>query len=194
MMSLLLWHSRVLAVWRSDEDYEDDDIPSVVPKTQRRENAFKYFITSSSQASRIQNLIATLYHDSAYDFDFLIECHKDVITTDIFTKGLIDILKQALAQKKTPAIQRSVYMCHKDLFSCEYTLKQIKVNNIAASMGAHAERVSKLHRRTIFELGYDKETIEKAIPKNEPVKLISVAIYKAKLYSCRDSLTLVVVE
>ncbi|CAJ0598884.1 unnamed protein product [Cylicocyclus nassatus] len=162
-----------------DEDHEDDDILSVVLKTQRRKNAFKYFITSSSPASRVQNLIATLYHDSAHDFDFLIERHKDVITTDIFTKGLIDILKQALAQRKTLAIQRSDYMCHKDLFSCEYTLKQ----------------VSKLHRRAIFELGYDKETIEKAVPRNEPVKLISVAIYKAwKLYSCRDSLVLVVVE
>ncbi|CAJ0607091.1 unnamed protein product [Cylicocyclus nassatus] len=151
------------------------------------------------QALRVQNLVATLYHDIAYDFDFLIECHKDVITTDSFTKGLIDILKQVrdegLAQRKTLAIQRSDYMCHKDPFSCEYILKQIEVNNIAASMGAHAERVSKLHRRTMFELGYDKETIEKAIPKNEPVKLISEAIHKAwELYSCRDALVLVVVE
>ncbi|KAK6039154.1 eukaryotic glutathione synthase, ATP binding domain protein [Cooperia oncophora] len=40
-------------------------------------------------------------------------------------------------------------------------------------MGAHAERVTKMHRRTMAELGYDKETIEKAIPKKEKMKLFS---------------------
>ncbi|KIH47455.1 putative glutathione synthase, partial [Ancylostoma duodenale] len=104
-----------------------------------------------------------------------------------------------LAQRKTLAIQRSDYMCHKDQFSCEYTLKQIEVNNIASSMGAHAERVTKMHRRTMTELGYDKETIEKAIPKNEPIKLIAEALYKAwysfrELYSCSSAVILVIVE
>lgn len=40
-------------------------------------------------------------------------------------------------------------------------------------------QVTKMHRRTMIELGYDKETIEKAIPKNEPIKLIAEALYKA---------------
>ncbi|KHJ93031.1 glutathione synthase [Oesophagostomum dentatum] len=151
------------------------------------------------QAVKVQNIIATLYHEIAYDYDFLIECHKDVVKTDPFTKGLIDILTkvrdEGLAQRKTLVIQRSDYMCHKDPFSCEYTLKQIEVNNIASSMGAHAERISKLHRRTMFELGYDKETIEKAIPKNEPIKLISEALFKAwELFANRDAVILVVVE
>ncbi|KAK6022578.1 hypothetical protein OSTOST_11709, partial [Ostertagia ostertagi] len=44
------------------------------------------------QAVNVQNLMATLYHEIAYDFEFLIECHKDVIKTDTFTRGLIDIL------------------------------------------------------------------------------------------------------
>lgn len=39
-------------------------------------------------------LMASLYHEIAYDYDFLIECHKDVVKTDAFTRGLIDILKQ----------------------------------------------------------------------------------------------------
>ncbi|KAL6736756.1 hypothetical protein Aduo_007070 [Ancylostoma duodenale] len=81
------------------------------------------------QAVKVQNLIATLYHEIAYDYDFLIECHKEVVKTDPFTKGLIDILKkvrdEGLAQRETLAIQRSDYMCHKDQFSCEYTLKQV---------------------------------------------------------------------
>ncbi|PIO72493.1 putative glutathione synthase [Teladorsagia circumcincta] len=62
-------------------------------------------------------------------------------------------------------------------------------------MGAHAERVSKLHRRTMAELGYDKETIEKAIPKNEPIKTIAEALFKAwELFSSPDAIILVVVE
>ncbi|KAL6736757.1 hypothetical protein Aduo_007071 [Ancylostoma duodenale] len=73
--------------------------------------------------------------------------------------------------------------------------ENIEVNNIASSMGAHAERVTKMHRRTMTELGYDKETIEKAIPKNEPIKLIAEALYKAwELYSCSSAVILVIVE
>ncbi|WKX97302.1 hypothetical protein Q1695_013171 [Nippostrongylus brasiliensis] len=151
------------------------------------------------QAINVQNLMASLYHEIAYDYEFLIECHKDVVKTDDFTRGLIDILvkvrDEGLAQRKTLVIQRSDYMCHKDPFSCEYHLKQIEVNNIAASMGAHAERVTKLHRRTLFELGYDKETIDKVIPKNEPIKMIAEALFKAwQLFSCDDAVVLVVVE
>ncbi|ETN69127.1 glutathione synthase [Necator americanus] len=151
------------------------------------------------QAVKVQNLIASLYHEIAYDYDFLIDCHKEVVKTDPFTKGLIDILlkvrDEGLAQRKTLAIQRSDYMCHKDQFSCEYTLKQIEVNNIASSMGAHAERATKMHRRTLMELGYDKETIEKAIPKNEPIKLIAEALYKAwELFGSPDAVLLIVVE
>ncbi|VDO88550.1 unnamed protein product [Haemonchus placei] len=135
------------------------------------------------QAVNVQNLMAKLYHEIAYDFEFLIESHKDVVKTDAFTRGLIDILKkvrdEGLSQRKTLVIQRSDYMCHKDPFSCEYLLRQIEVNNIASSMGAHAERVTKMHRRTMAELGYDKETIEKAIPKNEPIKMIAEALFKA---------------
>ncbi|EYC40723.1 hypothetical protein Y032_0600g494 [Ancylostoma ceylanicum] len=72
---------------------------------------------------------------------------------------------------------------------------KIEVNNIASSMGAHAERVTKMHRRTMTELGYDKETIEKAIPKNEPIKLIAEALYKAwELYSSSSAVILIVVE
>nr|CDJ89610.1 Glutathione synthase domain containing protein [Haemonchus contortus] len=151
------------------------------------------------QAVNVQNLMAKLYHEIAYDFEFLIECHKDVVKTDAFTRGLIDILKkirdEGLLQRKTLVIQRSDYMCHKDPFSCEYLLRQIEVNNIASSMGAHAERVTKMHRRTMAELGYDKETIEKAILKNEPIKMIAEALYKAwKLWPSSDAVVLVIVE
>ncbi|KJH49407.1 glutathione synthase [Dictyocaulus viviparus] len=172
------------------------------------------------QAINVQNLMATLYHEVAYDYNFLIECHKDVIKTDEFTRGLIEILQQVmtegkvillesficvayahslifqgLAQRKTLVIQRSDYMCHKDPFSCEYYLRQIEVNNIASSMGGHAERVTKMHRRTLFELGYSTETIERAIPKNEPIKLIAEALYKAwEVFSLPEAVVLVIVE
>ncbi|KAK6038593.1 eukaryotic glutathione synthase, ATP binding domain protein, partial [Cooperia oncophora] len=110
------------------------------------------------QAINVQNLMATLYHEIAYDFEFLIECHEDVVKTDAFTRGLVDILKKVRDEglftkgnvPVTPTAQ--IYMCHKDPFSCEYLLRQIEVNNIASSMGAHAERVTKMHRRTMAEL------------------------------------------
>uniref|UniRef100_A0A0K0DNE6 Glutathione synthetase n=1 Tax=Angiostrongylus cantonensis TaxID=6313 RepID=A0A0K0DNE6_ANGCA len=151
------------------------------------------------QAINVQNLMATLYHEVSYDYEFLIDCHKDVVKTDSFTRGLIEILRkvidEGLAQRKTLVIQRSDYMCHKDPFSCEYSLRQVEVNNIASSMGGHAERVTKMHKRTLFELGYDTETIERAIPANEPVKIIAEALYKAwQLFSIPDAVVLVVVE
>ena len=49
-------------------------------------------------------LIAQLYHDIAYDYDFLLKCHENVIQTDPFTKGLIDILKAVKEQGNYPSL------------------------------------------------------------------------------------------
>uniref|UniRef100_A0A1I7WRU1 Glutathione synthetase n=1 Tax=Heterorhabditis bacteriophora TaxID=37862 RepID=A0A1I7WRU1_HETBA len=80
------------------------------------------------QAVDVQNLMAFLYHEIAYDYEFLISCHEQVIKTDSFMRRLISILltvkEEGLAQAKSLVIQRSDYMCHKDQFSCEYFLKQ----------------------------------------------------------------------
>ncbi|VDP02966.1 unnamed protein product [Heligmosomoides polygyrus] len=146
------------------------------------------------QAINVQNLMASLYHEIAYDYDFLIECHKDVVKTDAFTRGLIDILKQIRDEGgKTLVLQRSDYMCHKDPFTCEYHLKQV-ILLIRCLAGFASLQVTKLHRRTMLELGYDKETVEKAIPKNEPIKLIAEGLFKAWSLFPSDSVLLVVVE
>ncbi|PAV62299.1 hypothetical protein WR25_08118 isoform B [Diploscapter pachys] len=152
------------------------------------------------QAVQVQDIIAQLYHEIAYDYDFLLKCHENVIQTDPFTKGLVDILKavkeQGLAQETTLAIQRSDYMCHKDPFTNEYCLRQIEVNNIASSMGAHAERATRLHRRTFAQLGYDKEFIDKALPEdNQPIALIAEALFLAwKSFDNKNAVVLVVIE
>ncbi|CAI4222466.1 unnamed protein product [Auanema sp. JU1783] len=138
------------------------------------------------QAVDVQNLMASLYHDIAYDFDFLTKCHEEVVKTDSFIR---------LAQKVTLAIQRSDYMAHKDPFTSEYCLKQIEVNNIASSMGGHSERVTLLHRRTLLDLGYTAEFVDRAIPKNKPIEMIADALFKAWTeVADPDAIVLVIVE
>ncbi|CAD6196901.1 unnamed protein product [Caenorhabditis auriculariae] len=151
------------------------------------------------KAVNVQNLIAALYHEVAYDYDFLMKTHEQVIKTDVFTKNLVEIFKKVQeegnAQPVSLAIQRSDYMCHKDQFSAEYTLKQIEVNNIASSMGAHAERVSKMHYRNMSILGYEKALLNKSLPKNEPISMIAEALFVAwKHFDNPAAVVLVVVE
>ncbi|CAI5441522.1 unnamed protein product [Caenorhabditis angaria] len=183
-------------VMRTREQKEKSDVcqsapfallPSPFPK-----NLFEKSVS-------VQNLIASLYHEIAYEYDFLINLHENVVKSDEFTRNMIEIYKKVresgLAQPLTLAIQRSDYMCHKDPYSAEYGLKQIEVNNIASSMGAHAERVTKLHRRTLLTLGYDKDFVDRCIPKNEPIKMIAEALFKAwKHFNNPDAVVLVVIE
>ncbi|CAJ0587050.1 unnamed protein product, partial [Mesorhabditis spiculigera] len=152
-----------------------------------------------AHAEKVQNDIARLYLGLAHERDFLIKCHEAVVKTDEFTGKMVEIYKKVLdgglAQTFTLAIQRSDYMAHKDTFSKELTLKQIEVNNIASSMGGHAERVTKLHRRHLAELGYTEQEIESACPRNEPIAMIGEALFTAwKTYGKSDAGILVVVE
>ncbi|CAB3405253.1 unnamed protein product [Caenorhabditis bovis] len=151
------------------------------------------------KAVNVQNLIAGLYHDIAYDYEFLRKIHENVVKTDEFTRNMLDVYtkvqEQGLAQPVTLAIQRSDYMCHKDPFSSEYCLKQIEVNNIASSMGAHAERLTNMHRRTMLNLGYDKEFLARCLPENKPIALIAEAIFKAwDYFNDPNAIVLVVIE
>lgn len=53
------------------------------------------------------------------------------------------------------------------------------MNNIAASMGSLAERVARVHRRTLETLQLPKKTIERAILDNQPVFTIAKGICDA---------------
>ncbi|GMT16835.1 hypothetical protein PFISCL1PPCAC_8132 [Pristionchus fissidentatus] len=151
------------------------------------------------QALQVQDATARLYHRIAYDTQWLLDAHKDVVKTDEFTRNLCDILKkvtdEGLSQRKTLVIQRSDYMSHKDPFTSEYTLKQVEVNNIASSMGGHSERVSSLHRRVLALLGMEPGRIQAAIPHNKPITMIARALFLAwKEYGREDGVILVIVE
>ena len=56
-----------------------------------------------------------LYHRLSWDYDFLIEAHKEVIKTDEFVRKMIEIFKEVWEsgsfQKKTLILQRADYMC-----------------------------------------------------------------------------------
>lgn len=39
-------------------------------------------------------LYASLYHSLAYEFDFLVDIHKNVVKTDDFTRNMVEILKK----------------------------------------------------------------------------------------------------
>ncbi|CAB01655.1 Glutathione synthetase [Caenorhabditis elegans] len=162
-------------------------LPSPFPK-----NVFE-------EAVHIQNLFASLYHFIAYEFDFLIDIHKNVVKTDDFTRNMVEILKkvkaQGLKQPVTLAIQRSDYMCHKDQYSAEYGLKQIEINNIASSMGAHALRLTEWHIRVLKALNISDDVIQRAIPENKPIPMIAEALFKAwSHFSNPAAVVLVVVE
>ncbi|CAJ0950792.1 unnamed protein product, partial [Mesorhabditis belari] len=150
-------------------------------------------------AVKVQNDIARLYLQLAHERDFLMKCHAQVIKTDDFTRKMVEIyekvMDEGLVQPFTLAIQRSDYMAHKDSFGSELSLKQIEVNNIASSMGGHAERVTRLHRRHLAELGYQLDEISSACPDNEPISMIGEALHKAwTIYGKKDACILVVVE
>ncbi|EGT56341.1 hypothetical protein CAEBREN_22530 [Caenorhabditis brenneri] len=162
-------------------------LPSPFPK-----NVFE-------QAVKLQDLYALLYHTIAYDFDFLVDIHKNVVKTDEFIRNMIEILKkvkaQGLKQPITLAIQRSDYMCHKDQASAEYGLKQIEINNIASSMGAHAQRLTEWHIRILKALEVPDDVIKRAIPENKPIPMIAEALFKAwSHFNIPSAWVLVVVE
>ena len=56
-----------------------------------------------------------LYLRLSWDYDFLIEAHKEVVKTDEFIRKMIEIYKEVWEyknfQKKTLILQRADYMC-----------------------------------------------------------------------------------
>lgn len=53
------------------------------------------------------------------------------------------------------------------------------MNNIAASMGCHAERATCIHRKVLQTLQIPDAVIQKALPDNQPIDTIARGIYKA---------------
>jgi glutathione synthetase len=148
------------------------------------------------QALEAQDAMTELYFYLAWDYDFLIEAHKDVIKTDIFTRKMVEIYqkvwKEGIPQTKSLVTQRADYMADvsKDP---KGLLRQIEVNNIAVSMGGLAQRVSKWHRKIITELE-GKDPGDK-IPINEPVDTLGQGLYHAWLeMGDENAIILVIIE
>ncbi|KAJ1356426.1 hypothetical protein KIN20_014144, partial [Parelaphostrongylus tenuis] len=62
--------------------------------------------------------MATLYHEVAYDYEFLIDCHKDVVKSDSFTRKLLEIFEKVIAEgEETFQILHNVDGSDRQLFS-----------------------------------------------------------------------------
>uniref|UniRef100_A0A915Q4C9 Glutathione synthetase n=1 Tax=Setaria digitata TaxID=48799 RepID=A0A915Q4C9_9BILA len=150
------------------------------------------------EAMDIQQAFNLLYFRVSWDFDFLIKSHVEVMKTDDFTRHFVEILKAVhnsdFCQKKTLLIQRNDYMCNVD--SCgHYSLKQIEVNNIAASMGSLAERATGMHKRILETLQLPNKIIKMAVMDNHPTDTIAGGIYEAWCdYGVSEAIVLFVVE
>ncbi|EFO21448.1 glutathione synthetase [Loa loa] len=150
------------------------------------------------EAMDIQQAFSLLYFRISWDFDFLIKSHAEVVKTDDFTKHFVEILNAVrtsdFCQRKTLMIQRNDYMCHEDNYG-NRSLKQIEVNNIAASMGSLAERATCVHRRTLETLQLPNKIIEKAILNNHPTVTVAKGICEAWYdYGVPEAIILFVVE
>ncbi|KAI1709421.1 eukaryotic glutathione synthase, ATP binding domain-containing protein [Ditylenchus destructor] len=131
-------------------------------------------------AVAMQDAMSELYYRVSWDREFLLEAHKDVIKTDLFTRHLVDILetvwKEGITQTKTLLIQRADYMCDVGN-SAEGELKQVEVNNIAVGMGGLGTKVCRLHRRVIRSIG--QNSLDKNIPESRPVDPIAQGLHHA---------------
>ncbi|MCP9261449.1 Glutathione synthetase [Dirofilaria immitis] len=150
------------------------------------------------EAVDIQQAFNLLYFRVSWDFDFLIKSHIEVVKTDNFTRHFVEILNAVrtsnFCQTKTLLIQRNDYMCQEDNYG-NHSLKQIEVNNIAASMGSLAERVTCVHRRTLETLKLSNEIIKTVIPDNHPTVTIAKGIYEAWYdYGIPEAIILFVTE
>lgn len=152
------------------------------------------------QAVNVQEAMSLLYFRISWDYEFLLRAHSEVVKTDQFTRHLVNILKavhdEGIRQTKTLLIQRADYMCHDEgNEESKYKLKQVEVNNIAASMGSLSERATLLHRRVLEDLGVKSELLKIAIPDNKPVDTIARGIYEAwRDFNDDSALVLFVVE
>ncbi|VDN90522.1 unnamed protein product [Brugia pahangi] len=150
------------------------------------------------EAMDIQRTFSLLYFRISWDFDFLIKSHAEVVKTDDFTRHFVEIFNAVrtsnFCQKKTLLIQRNDYMCHEDSYG-NRSLKQIEVNNIAASMGSLAERATCVHKRTLETVQLPSKIIERAILDNHPTVTIARGIYEAWYdFGVPEAIVLFVVE
>uniref|UniRef100_A0A915AN01 Glutathione synthetase n=1 Tax=Parascaris univalens TaxID=6257 RepID=A0A915AN01_PARUN len=150
------------------------------------------------QAVDVQQATNLLYFRISWDYEFLVESHAEVVKTDDFTRHFVDILRRVheagIKQPKTLLIQRADYMCHGQR-SDEFKLKQVEVNNIAASMGWLSEMASCLHRRVLQDLNVPDDIIANALPENRPIDTVAEGIYDAWLdIGDQSALILFVVE
>ncbi|VDN52627.1 unnamed protein product [Dracunculus medinensis] len=151
------------------------------------------------KALEMQQAMNLLYFRISWDYEFLVESHREVIKTDAFTRNLIDILKIVrdadFKQSKMLLIQRSDYMFDGSITKGDYKLRQIEVNNIAVSMGALAERTTILHRRVLQDLGVKTNALELFLPLNRPIDTIAGGLYQAWLdFGIESAIVLTVIE
>uniref|UniRef100_A0A914XZE2 Glutathione synthetase n=1 Tax=Panagrolaimus superbus TaxID=310955 RepID=A0A914XZE2_9BILA len=185
-------HCHGLAM-RTSENKDRSDICQVAPMALFPSPFPSHLL---KQAVDAQDPMTELYFYLAWDHDFLIEAHKDVIKTDVFTRKMVEIYEKVWAegvpQTKSLVTQRADYMADISKNS-NGELKQIEVNNIAVSMGGLAQRVSKWHRKIITELE-GKDPGEK-VPINQPVDTLGEGLYHAWLaMEDPNGIILVVVE
>uniref|UniRef100_A0A914RBF7 Glutathione synthetase n=1 Tax=Parascaris equorum TaxID=6256 RepID=A0A914RBF7_PAREQ len=122
------------------------------------------------QAVDVQQATNLLYFRISWDYEFLFESNQESL------RHFVDILRRVheagIKQPKTLLIQRADYMCHGQR-SDEFKLKQVEVNNIAASMGWLSEMASCLHRRVLQDLNVPDDIIANALPENRPIDTVA---------------------
>ncbi|KAL3076441.1 hypothetical protein niasHT_039930 [Heterodera trifolii] len=117
----------------------------------------------------VQEAMNLLYFRVANDYEFMMDAYKDVVTTDLHVRALVNILKEVHAigvkQPYTVMIQRADYMVNV-VGENNYEIKQVEVNCGAIASLALDSKITDLHTAMLRKVGMNAS--KDVVPVNKP--------------------------
>ncbi|KRX52464.1 Glutathione synthetase [Trichinella sp. T9] len=148
-------------------------------------------------AVNLHQAMMAVYHQIAFDYDFMEDALSPVMLSDVFVSKLFGIYRAVMKHGNMMSrlvlnIQRCDYMMQEEPNS-SYSLKQVEVNHVAASFAGLGVQCRQWHRLMLSQM------VENAkldlLPENHALETVALGLLSAwRAYGHSEAIILIMVE
>ncbi|KRZ67648.1 Glutathione synthetase, partial [Trichinella papuae] len=155
------------------------------------------FIAFELDATRPVAMMA-VYHQIAFDYDFMEEALSPVMLSDVFVSKLFAIYRAVMKHGNMTSrlvlnIQRCDYMMQEEEANSSYSLKQVEVNHVAASFAGLGVRCRQWHWLMLNQMVENGKL--DLLPENHALATVALGLLSAwRAYGRSEAIILIMVE
>ncbi|KRY92183.1 Glutathione synthetase, partial [Trichinella pseudospiralis] len=149
-------------------------------------------------AINLHQAMMAVYHQMAFDYDFMEEALSPVMLSDVFVSKLFAIYRAVMKHGNMTSrlvlnIQRCDYMMQEEEANSSYSLKQVEVNHVAASFAGLGVRCRQWHWLMLSQMVENGKL--DLLPENHALETVALGLLSAwRAYGRSEAIILIMVE